>query len=293
MVTTAQSPSAKLRCCSLGTRSTLRSSTRADARPIVAIALNGLKKRFGTISKPCPASVQVCVNHAKLQENSGLRTLVRLKGELMTVPTAEAFFAPEQRAAIRTLLPAGASVEAILCAMHTIGELAALEATSPRLGPAVSFRERRDDCVRFMKMTQAFAQALLKNRPPRRTPEADWYTLVLRGLGHLHAEAVDTAATLDFMVKQNSGRKNSHREMIYTHLLHIWTSLGGSLYLYAHNQAHEGGKASGPVIPYLKLVVSLIFDEPPLPDGTIVDAVRREIDRRKGKPPRKRKRRRK
>jgi hypothetical protein len=188
----------------------------------------------------------------------------------------EAFFTPDQQAAIRALLPTGdkASAEAVALAMHTLGELAALEATSPCLGYAkpVSYKQRRDDKVRFMEMTRAYAQAIIKNRTPPRTPEADWYTLILRGLGHVHAETVEAVADLDVAVKENSGRKDSQREKIYTHVLHVWTSLGGSLYL-SHRQAR--GTTTGPVIPYLGLALSLIFDEPVLSDNTLIGIVRR------------------
>jgi hypothetical protein len=192
----------------------------------------------------------------------------------------EAFFDPNQRDAIRAVLPAGASAEAILSAMHTIGELAATEATSPRTGPAGSYREQRDDLIRFKEMTRDYAEAIHKHRTPPRTPEADWYTLILLGLGHVYVEAEYAVADLDAKVKQNSGRKDAHREEIYTRLLDIWVRLGGSLYP-SHNQHRR--KTAGPVIPFLRLVISLIFDEPERSDDTLIGIVRRIRKRCHGK----------
>jgi hypothetical protein len=86
----------------------------------------------------------------------------------------------------------------------------------------------------------------------------------------------------DFLVKQNSRRRNSHREEIYERVLDIWTRLGGSLYP-SHNQRHR--KTTGPVIPYLRLTISLIFDEHMLSDNTLEGIVKRIRRRCYGKAP--------
>jgi hypothetical protein len=194
------------------------------------------------------------------------------RAEAWIEPMSALFFDPEQRAAIRAVLPAGASAEAILSAMNALGEIAATEATTPRLGPPLSYKQQRNNLVRFKKMTRDYAQAIHKHRTPPRTPEADWYTLILRGLGHVYVEAVYAVASLDLKVKENSGRRNSHREETYARVLDVWTRLGGSLYL-SHNQHH--GTTTGPVIPYLRLAISLIFDEGARSDDTLIGIVKR------------------
>jgi hypothetical protein len=235
-------------------------------------------------------------------------------------------FLPEQQAAVCALVPAGADDEEVQGALRLCEHLAAAhkeyvqrrqgvpfppsimltEWTPPEkreehgLGPTmsaeeftarqtwdrkISFANLRNDWVRFEKLMRDAAQLFERLMPPLATPEADEFTIGFRWLRQLHETAAARAAGYTTMAEVNAYPKDSHRELVYIHVLHIWTSLGGKL-----SMSHDPIRVTttGPVIPFFRLVTSLIFDEPPLSDSTIIEILRREIDRRKGKKPRKR-----
>jgi hypothetical protein len=189
-------------------------------------------------------------------------------------------FSQEQRAAVCALMPRGVDEKEVQGALRYCEHLAAAhkECVQGRQGvPSRSFTNLRDNWARYAKSMHDAAQIAEQIMPTASALEAD----EIRQQRQLHESAARRVAGYWTMAKANKHPRDSHRELVYMHVLHIWTGLGGKL-----SMSHDPyeGTTTGPVIPFFRLVASLIFDEPALSDSTIIEIVKRDREKRKGKP---------
>ena len=195
-------------------------------------------------------------------------------------------FSQEQRAAVCALMPKDADEKEVQGALRYCEHLAAAHKECVRNRQGVSsrsFTSLRDDWALYEKMMHDAVQIAERITPSATALEAN----EIRQQRKLYEFAARHAFGYWAMARANKYPRDSHRELVYMHVLHIWTSLGGGL-----SMSHDPyeGTTTGPVIPFFRLVASLIFDEPALSDSTIIEIVRRDKDKREGKTPRKRKR---
>jgi hypothetical protein len=203
----------------------------------------------------------------------------------MSVP----IFDPEQQGAIREVLPAGAGdvrIEArdddtspgcerkyetgVEWGLRRLDQFAMWHREwAEQQGRSISFKDQREGWRRI-------AKGLQRELARRRGLELSGYGRKLRQMSEEVAGLIDDC---DFMAEKNAYPRNSHRELIYTHLLDVWTRLGGKLYKTTR----------GPLVRYFKRVASLVLDKTPLSTHTIAEIVMREMKRQAGKPSRKRK----
>ena len=189
-------------------------------------------------------------------------------------------FSQEQRAAVCALMPKDADEAEVQGALRYCEHLAAAHKDCVRNRQGVPFRSftrLRDDWAHYAKSMHDAAQIAERIMPSATALEAD----EIRQQRHLHESAARHAFGYWVMAKANKHPRDSHRELIYMHVLHIWVSLGGKL-----SMSHDPyqGTTTGPVIAFFRLVASLIFDEPALSDSTIIEIVRRDRNKREGKP---------
>jgi hypothetical protein len=191
------------------------------------------------------------------------------------------FFDSDQQAAIRSVLPMAMREEesAVRWALNACGELALGHTEYVRCQRnGARFKGMRDALSRIRKKVQRELARLAPSRKAQRGA----VSLLLRMSRDVARDTADYA----FMVEKNTHPKNSHRELIYRHLLYIWTSLGGTLSVTYDSYRKT---ATGPLISYFQCVASLVFGEAQMRGNTIADIVRREKELRQGKPTRDRK----